>query len=470
MEPEIKESMSENNGEPINISIYNKLQTAQPIYLRPELFQEKIKPPIDIKPPFIAHSSPQVKQIPPLKQKSRRKRKVPTKKIVISAIGIIAIIIIASLIPFFTNFQHESKSILIDTDEDDIPDSEDLDDDNDGLSDKKEIKLGTDPLIPDSDGDGINDGDERNKYHTDPLNKTDISSESGIIIYTPTVVNSIPEDLSNTRSNSNENYGWKGILITGINDNKSQINVRTIIMDGKPTLLNGTFIIKKSSEDENLWEVVETVNSKTEAIENIDKIPNIMNYLEKYAYQNIEIEIEDSVGVVIEDHTIGMSSNQDLFYIGLDQVPTLYTPIRLKGLLLPKSFYDYLEVFIDVNMENEFTQLQEVIDKRNGFELPASIVLADTIEYKLDRILEGDVLDIITPEDIIETGNELLGLSPESYEFMLETVASIDMVTVILIEKADSTNFWFILGTKSLLEYNLNGIVTFNEVVETPKE
>lgn len=44
-----------------------------------------------------------------------------------------------------------------------------LDSDNDGLTDVEEAKLGTDPHNPDTDGDGLYDGDEVNIYHTDPL-------------------------------------------------------------------------------------------------------------------------------------------------------------------------------------------------------------------------------------------------------------------------------------------------------------
>ena len=44
-----------------------------------------------------------------------------------------------------------------------------IDSDGDGLSDKRELKLGTDPLKVDTDGDGVSDKDEQ-KYGTDPLN------------------------------------------------------------------------------------------------------------------------------------------------------------------------------------------------------------------------------------------------------------------------------------------------------------
>lgn len=44
------------------------------------------------------------------------------------------------------------------------------DPDNDGLSNLQEFKLGTDPTNPDTDADGIADGDEVNVFNLDPLN------------------------------------------------------------------------------------------------------------------------------------------------------------------------------------------------------------------------------------------------------------------------------------------------------------
>ncbi|PIR66673.1 MAG: hypothetical protein COU51_02610 [Parcubacteria group bacterium CG10_big_fil_rev_8_21_14_0_10_36_14] len=46
-----------------------------------------------------------------------------------------------------------------------------LDSDNDGLTDEREITLGTDPRNPDTDGDRLFDREEVEVYNTDPLNK-----------------------------------------------------------------------------------------------------------------------------------------------------------------------------------------------------------------------------------------------------------------------------------------------------------
>ena len=57
----------------------------------------------------------------------------------------------------------------VDTDRDGIGNNADTDDDNDGLIDTKEISLGTDPLVRDTDGDDITDGDEVNVWMTNAL-------------------------------------------------------------------------------------------------------------------------------------------------------------------------------------------------------------------------------------------------------------------------------------------------------------
>ncbi len=53
-----------------------------------------------------------------------------------------------------------------------------LDSDGDGLTDEEEDQLGTDPNNPDTDGDGINDGDEVNDTGTDP--NDDDSDDDGL--------------------------------------------------------------------------------------------------------------------------------------------------------------------------------------------------------------------------------------------------------------------------------------------------
>jgi outer membrane protein OmpA-like peptidoglycan-associated protein len=78
--------------------------------------------------------------------------------------------------------QYGTDPLNPDTDGDGLKDGEEVhtyhtnplkkDTDDDGLTDKEEIvTYKTDPLNPDTDGDGLKDGEEVLKYHTDPLKK-----------------------------------------------------------------------------------------------------------------------------------------------------------------------------------------------------------------------------------------------------------------------------------------------------------
>ena len=64
--------------------------------------------------------------------------------------------------PVSSSFAIAQQEVVVDkdTDKDNIGNTQDQDDDNDGLTDEKEQILGTDPLNPDTDGDQIKDGDD----------------------------------------------------------------------------------------------------------------------------------------------------------------------------------------------------------------------------------------------------------------------------------------------------------------------
>lgn len=59
------------------------------------------------------------------------------------------------------------------------------DEDDDGLYDREEQEIGTDPAMSDTDGDGLSDGDEVRIYCTDPLDRTtngDLSDQEWVKI------------------------------------------------------------------------------------------------------------------------------------------------------------------------------------------------------------------------------------------------------------------------------------------------
>ncbi len=86
-----------------------------------------------------------------------------------------------------------TNPMVYDTDDDGIPDGEE-DSDKDGLSNLLEQELGTDPANPDTDGDGLLDGSEY-QLGTDPL--LSVSGQDGILdsekTYTQTIVGPVPD-------------------------------------------------------------------------------------------------------------------------------------------------------------------------------------------------------------------------------------------------------------------------------------
>jgi len=65
----------------------------------------------------------------------------------------------------------------IDTDGDWVPNSIDSDDDNDKLTDFHELSIGTDPLLVDTDGDGVQDGEEFFLFEINGLPKIEMVSD-----------------------------------------------------------------------------------------------------------------------------------------------------------------------------------------------------------------------------------------------------------------------------------------------------
>lgn len=69
------------------------------------------------------------------------------------------------------------KDFLVDADfdKDGVGNATDIDDDNDGLEDANEGEIGTNPLDPDSDNDGVNDGED--EFPMNPLERVDTDSD-----------------------------------------------------------------------------------------------------------------------------------------------------------------------------------------------------------------------------------------------------------------------------------------------------
>lgn len=85
-----------------------------------------------------------------------------------------------------------------------------LDSDGDGLTDVEEARLGTDPNNPDTDDDGISDGDEVNVWGSDPLNPDtddDLLYDGGELIYETNLLD--PDTDGDFLSDGSEVYIYK---------------------------------------------------------------------------------------------------------------------------------------------------------------------------------------------------------------------------------------------------------------------
>lgn len=92
------------------------------------------------------------------------------------------------------------RDVDMDTDGDDVGNTEDLDDDDDGISDVDELRNGTDPLKKDTDGDGVSDGKElevslKNKAEAELILESASTSVATILNTLRRIDDTIPEPI-----------------------------------------------------------------------------------------------------------------------------------------------------------------------------------------------------------------------------------------------------------------------------------
>ncbi len=124
--------------------------------------------------------------------------------------------------------------------------------DNDGLTEKQEKEIGTNPKIADTDGDGINDGDELNKYNTNPLAKD--SDKDGLNDYEE--IFTYKTDANSSDTDGDELSDYAEIITYKSNPNKKDTDGDSL-GDGYEVNKYKTNPIKKDTDGDGLDDNIE---------------------------------------------------------------------------------------------------------------------------------------------------------------------------------------------------------------------
>lgn len=134
------------------------------------------------------------------------------------------------------------------------PGEEDVDSDGDGLLDKDEEALGTDPDNVDSDGDGLGDGEEVNDYGTDPLSTdsdgdgyedgwevtegTDPADESSVIYTGGWPYNPDKDDMSDPGWGDTAESGAQMPRFAWLDQYGEEVDIYDFAYQGKPIVID----------------------------------------------------------------------------------------------------------------------------------------------------------------------------------------------------------------------------------------
>lgn len=205
---------------------------------------------------------------------------------------------------------------LKDTDGDKIPDIDDPDDDNDGLSDEDESNLGTDQADPDSDNDGVNDGSDA--YPTD-ASKSQPDAEPEILAQA--VIE--PADIDN-HQNANDTS-------TDVQNNQSAASSQT--SDDQKVNSNS----EDSGDDEEEIEYDTQAYQALQTVPGFDLLSDIDIVIKKQKWGtynfnfNTNVENIDSNELIFEwDFGDGNKSTSNLEY-SYKRAGTYYVKLKVLG-------------------------------------------------------------------------------------------------------------------------------------------
>lgn len=208
----------------------------------------------------------------------------------------------------------------------------DTDKDGDGLTRCEEEALGTDPLNPDTDGDGLSDGDEVLKYKTDPLN---------------------PDTDGDGLSDGDEVWKYKTNPLKadtdgdGLSDGDEVLRYRTDplkadtdgdgLSDGDEVLKYGTDPLKADTDGDGLSDGDEVMKYKTDPLKADTDGDGLTDYEEIMTYKTDPLKVDTDGGSVGDGIEVRRGTDP---LDPSDDIVQIDVPIVLEGITFATNKYN----------------------------------------------------------------------------------------------------------------------------------
>lgn len=286
-----------------------------------------------------------------------------------------------------------------------------------------------------------------------------------MIIYDPTGGNyKVPASAAVSIESSASSGAGKGYLIENYRDANPKVQ-EILVNSSEPIMAIGEAVLDTVSDDS-----IELESFVPKVLSAVDQ-SSLASDILQFEFTNVEVEL-NCVGVIYQNHTlgIGLGDTKDFIFMSSERKPAFFTNAHVSGVVVKPAFLNLLNIF----SFDTIGDLQDFIDESkidlrgitDASDLPG-FLLANTITYSDSQVLNGDVYDVIKPEEIAKLGLGLLGenMSSEGSQFILNLTKSIDEVLVTLAEKNNTIqdiNQWLVLGTRELTYEEMDGIVGLN--------
>jgi len=315
-----------------------------------------------------------------------------------------------------------------DRDGDGIPDDEDafpndpnewLDTDGDGIGDNEDT---------DDDGDGIPDEDE-----TDGTRNT---SYSGAII---------PASYIDDGTRSGEGYYFVGYLTNQTSEEMQTFELSNVA--GLSDIKGGQFNISNSG---GVYSLVNVISNESETV-NVNQMGSIISSM----FKNIEVSFT-SVSLVYDDYTfgIGTTGTEDYIWVAPQKsYPTFFNHVSIKGTVFDETALQKLATDFSSSVFGKI-DLGKITDLTKNFSFTFNgnalkFVIVTDLTYASPLSLTGDVIDTITPTNIIS----LIGGINENFQtggtdWIESVVSEIGQGVAIFTEsdnRINNTKLWFLL-------------------------